>query len=299
MTEPAFKKCAGFMALCDNIRAGAAVMNQKFLLLISFVTATLLICLVPLSPAFSQNAGCYLAAHDDVICPRGDEPSPGTETIVPLDFAPSDTSGTPPVYLNGTTAPVDLGGGSGGGGGVETSSGYQCNGSDPIGSAEANIKAREGNGLPGAPYHGYLDSLGKPTICYGHLIVPGDGLSVNSQLTEQQCDTLFNQDFQKYLTAAQQQMQAFGICYGCFIVGLTAVDYQLGTGWETEFPQLSADLMAGNYTAAIQQVLNSAWNSETPTRTQDFISAIRALPPKGSPCGSSSSTGDNNAPTAQ
>ncbi len=53
-------------------------------------------------------------------------------------------------------------------------------------------------GREGVRLKAYRDSKGLPTIGVGHLIVPGDGFSINSRITQEQCDELFAQDIQKY-----------------------------------------------------------------------------------------------------
>lgn len=58
------------------------------------------------------------------------------------------------------------------------------------------IEAREGIRLKA-----YRDLKGLPTIGVGHLIVPGDGFSMSSRITQEQCDALFAEDVQRYETA--------------------------------------------------------------------------------------------------
>lgn len=55
------------------------------------------------------------------------------------------------------------------------------------------IEAREGVRLKA-----YRDSKNLPTIGVGHLIVPGDGFSMSSRITQEQCDELFAKDVRKY-----------------------------------------------------------------------------------------------------
>jgi GH24 family phage-related lysozyme (muramidase) len=132
----------------------------------------------------------------------------------------------------------------------------------------------------------YKDSLGKPTVGIGHLIVGGDGVAggVGSSISDAQVCSLFAGDTASSVNAARSQMQRAGICDPCFFVALVSVNFQLGTGWTGKFPQTWAMIVAGDYTGAANALNGTTWQKQTPTRVRDFQAALRALPPKGTAC---------------
>ena len=67
----------------------------------------------------------------------------------------------------------------------------------------AFIKEHEGRRLTA-----YRDSAGLPTIGYGHLIVAGDGLSINSTITEAQAEALLRADLATAINAVRSRVTA-------------------------------------------------------------------------------------------
>ena len=70
------------------------------------------------------------------------------------------------------------------------------------------------------------------------------------------------------------------------VEALASVNFQLGTGWRRKFPSAWKALKSGNYDEAIDQVIyqnpknkskKSAWSTQTPTRVNDFVNAIKEL----------------------
>jgi len=49
----------------------------------------------------------------------------------------------------------------------------------------------------------YLDSLGKPTVGIGHLVLPEDNLKVGDTITDEQVDALFKKDGAAAMAAAR------------------------------------------------------------------------------------------------
>ncbi len=137
----------------------------------------------------------------------------------------------------------------------------------------AHLKLREGEVLCA-----YNDSLGKPTVGVGHLIKPGDNLSVGDCISQAQSDAFLQQDMQSAKAAAQAQMAQMGVNSHEFLVALVSVNYQLGTAWNTKkFPNTWQDLLNHNWAGAKSQIAGSLWASQTPTRTNDFMTAIDHL----------------------
>jgi len=126
----------------------------------------------------------------------------------------------------------------------------------------------------------YPDSRGNPTVGWGHLVVKSDNLKFNDIVDDARADALLRQDSSAALSAAQAQARRAGITDSDFIAHLGAVNFQLGTAWNSQFKDAWHAIMAGNYNEAAEDVGNSAWNQQTPIRVQDFQQALRTLAAK-------------------
>jgi len=124
----------------------------------------------------------------------------------------------------------------------------------------------------------YYDSVGKLTVGIGHLVQPADNLKIGDSIDPVRVEQLFLQDSSKaYGTAASQASQA-GISDTSFIISLTSVDYQLGTGWTKTFPKTWAQIVNGNYDTAADMFNGTLWQKQTPNRVTAFQNALRLLP---------------------
>jgi GH24 family phage-related lysozyme (muramidase) len=126
----------------------------------------------------------------------------------------------------------------------------------------------------------YLDSLGKPTVGIGHLVVKGDNLKVGDRITDQQVTALFKKDSAPAMSAARSQALAAGISDAAFIPYLASVNFQLGTGWTGTFPRTWRMIVDGKYEDAAKALDETLWNKQTPVRVKDFQGALRRLPAK-------------------
>ena len=136
--------------------------------------------------------------------------------------------------------------------------------------AIAEIKAQEGLKL-----EVYKDTLGNPTVAYGHLVLASDGLKVGDTITQEQADALLVKDYDKAFGAAVTQATELNKIDAEFIAALTSVNYQLGTGWRSKFPNTWGMLKAGDAAGAIQNLKVSKWNEQTPVRVSAFVGAIQ------------------------
>lgn len=139
------------------------------------------------------------------------------------------------------------------------------------------MEAREG-----VRYVVYADSLGKPTVGIGHLVLPRDNLKVGDTVSRDQVAAFFALDGMAAWLAAGRQMAAAGISASKapdFQVWLASVNYQLGVVWNTKFPNTWELIVDGKYDEAADALTNTAWNKQTPVRVADFQKALRALPP--------------------
>ena len=123
----------------------------------------------------------------------------------------------------------------------------------------------------------YLDSRGFPTVGIGHLVKPEDHLKVGDRITDAQANAFLQQEGQQCFRTAQKQAAEIGVTDANFIVALSSVNYQLGTGWRSKFSQTWDKIAHGDIAGAKEAVANSAWARQTPTRVKDFENALAAL----------------------
>jgi len=134
------------------------------------------------------------------------------------------------------------------------------------------IKAQEGLKL-----EVYADTLGNPTVGYGHLVLAGDGLKLGDEITQDQADNFLIKDYNKAFSAAVTQATELNKLDAEFIAALASVNYQLGTGWRSKFPNTWGMLKAGDAASAIQNLKVSKWNEQTPVRVSAFVGAIQNI----------------------
>jgi lysozyme len=118
--------------------------------------------------------------------------------------------------------------------------------------AKKMIQEHEGSNIVDGMHQAYLDSEGKPTIGYGHLITPGDGYSMQSRISQKEADKLFDKDFDNHLKIAKgipgfdkapPQQQA------------AAIDLTFNMGyWPTDFPNAAKAFAAGDFEKAANEL---------------------------------------------
>ena len=124
----------------------------------------------------------------------------------------------------------------------------------------------------------YFDSLNKPTVGWGHLVLPSDKLKIGDHVTEARVSEFFKKDSLLALDAAYRQAEDLGHPNNVnFIAALASVNYQLGSGWPNEFKNTYSYLKQGKYNNAIKNLRRSLWFKQTPVRVNDFIDAIAKL----------------------
>jgi GH24 family phage-related lysozyme (muramidase) len=126
----------------------------------------------------------------------------------------------------------------------------------------------------------YRDTLGKPTVGIGHLVVPGDNLKVGDRITDAQVTAFFQKDGAAALAAARSQAAEAGITDPAFIPYLASVNFQLGTRWTATFPNTWKMIVDGKYDDAADALDGTIWAKQTPVRVKDFQDALRKLPAK-------------------
>ena len=123
----------------------------------------------------------------------------------------------------------------------------------------------------------YSCSEGKLTVGVGHLVLEGDNLIEGQIISDERVRELLEHDASKAYKAAIEQANELGINNSDFIIALGSVNYQLGTGWRSEFSKTWQHMEDGNFDQAIANIETSLWSRQTPVRTADFTQAIRDI----------------------
>ena len=115
----------------------------------------------------------------------------------------------------------------------------------------------------------YLDSLGKRTIGYGHLMRPQDKFK---KITLQQANDLFEEDFQKHLNEAEEFPGFEKLTYGqkCAIIDMT---FNMGKFW-TNFPKFTRYLNEGKLQLAANEIRSSRYARQVGRRAKNNIDLI-------------------------
>jgi len=136
--------------------------------------------------------------------------------------------------------------------------------------AKSNLILREGRRNTA-----YLDSEGKLTVGVGHLVTFYDGIKLGQTISDARVDAFFAADIMKAFSAAKAQAKELNKYTPDFIGALTSVNFQLGTGWKYNFKLAYAALKDGDVPRAIDEIYDSRWANQTPTRVADFAAAIQ------------------------
>ena len=124
----------------------------------------------------------------------------------------------------------------------------------------------------------YLDTLQKPTAGMGHLLtaVENAQYSVGDTVPDDVLNAWTTADLQSAYNAALHQAGQLNIDDQDFVNALASVCFQMGTAWNTKFPNTWKLMMAGEWEQAAQAVQQSLWYKQTPVRVQDFQAALRS-----------------------
>lgn len=121
----------------------------------------------------------------------------------------------------------------------------------------------------------YKCSLGFDTIGYGHLCSPAEVKAYKSGITELKAMMLFSLDLAK---AEQQARKLFSM--NLYPVGvqevLVEMVFQLGSGTTSKFKKFKLALEAMDYSKAAQELKDSAWYKQTPSRVKGHMSVLEA-----------------------
>ena len=133
------------------------------------------------------------------------------------------------------------------------------------------LESREGK-----RYDVYLDSVGKPTVGIGHLVLKEDNLKVGDRVTEEQIAIWFDKDIQTAKNKAIAQCQELNIHDEEILNIFISANYQLGD-FKKVFNTTFDLIKNKKYAKAILNIAISKWMQQTPIRAGDMISAITKL----------------------
>ena len=120
----------------------------------------------------------------------------------------------------------------------------------------------------------YLDSLGKATIGYGHLLTEDDDFEEGIQYDKSILEDLFEKDFNRAAYNAEQLLEGIDVCDTAREVIVEMV-FQLGIGGVSKFKKMFEALKNKDYNKAADEMLNSAWYRQTPSRCEELSNLMR------------------------
>ncbi len=122
----------------------------------------------------------------------------------------------------------------------------------------------------------YKDSLGYPTIGYGHLCNPSEVQKYKNGITEPEAHNLLCLDVAHAEQQARSlfQMNKFPLPVQEVLVEMV---FQLGASKAQQFKKFKANLDTFNYKAAANELKNSNWFKQTPNRVLRHIAVLESL----------------------
>jgi GH24 family phage-related lysozyme (muramidase) len=120
----------------------------------------------------------------------------------------------------------------------------------------------------------YLDSLGKGTIGYGHLLTEEDDFVEGVIYDKDILEALFDKDFDKAKQGMEELVGTLDIAMAAKGIIIEMV-FQLGKTGVSKFKNMFAALNEFDYTRAAEEMLNSAWYRQTPSRCEELSNLMR------------------------
>ena len=121
----------------------------------------------------------------------------------------------------------------------------------------------------------YLDSLGKQTIGYGHLLTEEDDFVEGVIYDKDILESLFEKDFNKAVQGAEQLLDGYNIALVAKEVIIEMV-FQLGKTGVSKFKKMFDALKNNDYSRAAEEMLNSAWYRQTPSRCEELSNLMKS-----------------------
>ena len=120
----------------------------------------------------------------------------------------------------------------------------------------------------------YLDSLGKATIGYGHLLTEEDDFVEGVIYDKDILEAMFDKDFDKAKQGMEELVGTLDIAMAAKGIIIEMV-FQLGKTGVSKFKNMFAALNEFDYTRAAEEMLNSAWYRQTPSRCEELSNLMR------------------------
>ena len=116
----------------------------------------------------------------------------------------------------------------------------------------------------------YLDSLGYPTIGYGHLITKKEKKMFQTKFSKKSLSSLFDKDFRTALTAYKKNFNYKKHPKDTKEV-LIEMIFQLGIKKQKKFVKMNKHMQNNDVFLAALEMKNSLWYKQTPKRVDGLI----------------------------
>lgn len=120
----------------------------------------------------------------------------------------------------------------------------------------------------------YIDTLGFRTIGYGHKVTDEDNFKDNETYDQEFLEEIFDQDFSQARSAALRLLKHLDLAEDAVDV-ITSMVFQLGETGVSKFKNMFAALEIPDYSEAAEQMLDSKWHMQTPSRCQELANMMR------------------------
>ena len=131
-------------------------------------------------------------------------------------------------------------------------------------------KIKKNEGFRSEPY---LDSLGHPTIGYGHLITKKEKKIFQTKFSKKSLSNLFDKDFRKALIAYKSNFNYKKHSKETKEV-LIEMIFQLGITKQKKFIKMNKNIQNNNMFLAALEMKNSIWYKQTPKRVDGLINLL-------------------------
>ena len=123
--------------------------------------------------------------------------------------------------------------------------------------------------------HIYRDSLGLPTIFWGHLVLDTDDFTEGVNYSVEDAEKCFNKDFNIALQSAEKLIGDIEVNHiqKCVIIECV---YQLGGPRCSKFKKFWQAMRDGDMEKAADEMIDSRWHKQTPGRCEKAAAKIRS-----------------------
>lgn len=122
----------------------------------------------------------------------------------------------------------------------------------------------------------YKDSLGYPTIGYGHLVLSNENFAQG--LNESQANDLLAKDLASKVADAKSIYEQYGMKGNIELQKvLTQMVFQMGKGKVLQFKNTLSCMARGDYKGAASGMRNSAWYKQATSRAESLARIVESL----------------------